>query len=129
MCTRLQTSKTLSIVDDAALYQYVELYAETEGIKADNLAVRKLSAALKRTIAKLEGDRLVDAIREIVKLQLIIQKQATQLRQQRMALRQYLVEFGQTPAARTRVKVVKPAEEKQPSKLVAFTGGKALSES
>lgn len=104
MLERLETSRTLSIVDDAALFQYVQLFAETEGIKADNLEARKLSKELKKTTRDLEGAELVQAVGEIVKLYQIIAKQTDKLRQGRMAVRQYLVEFGMTPSARTRVK-------------------------
>jgi P27 family predicted phage terminase small subunit len=123
MADRLERSKTLSFVDDAVLYQYALLHAETEAIRLDDLVVRKLAASLKKTARKLEGIELVEAIREIVKLQFLIAKHSQQLRQGHMAVRQYLIEFGMTPAARTRVRV--PAGEKAPSKLMSFMGGKA----
>lgn len=123
MVGRLEKSNTLSIVDDAALYQYCLLFAETEAIRADNLAVRKLSAELKKAVRKLEGMELVEAIKKIVDLQYVIAKHSTQLRQGHAAIRQFLVEFGQTPSSRTRVKVTKP--NKPTSKLVAFRGGRA----
>lgn len=123
MVTRLETSKTIAVVDDAALYQYVQLFAETERIIADNAATRALAARLKKAARTLEGRDLVDAIGHIVKLQFVLAKETQQLRQGHMALRGYLVEFGMTPAARTRVKI--PKSEKPQSKLMAFRGGKA----
>lgn len=105
MVSRLETNGTLSIVDDAALYQYVELHAETEAVKTAQKELKKLSADLKRTVKRLEGADLVEAIGNIVDLQKIMAKQTQQLRQGHMALRQYLVEFGMTPAARSRVKL------------------------
>jgi seryl-tRNA synthetase len=123
MIARMETSKTLSGVDDAALYQYVELYAETEAIKVDHQRIRALSSKLMKSVRTLKGSDLVDAVKEIVKLEFVLSKQSTQLRQGHMAVRQYLIEFGMTPSARTRVKI--PAgTEKPKSKLVAFTGGK-----
>jgi P27 family predicted phage terminase small subunit len=122
MVDRMEQSQTLSMVDDAALYQYVQLFAETEGIKADNANVRRLSESLKKAVRKLNGPELLDAIKQVCNLQHIIAKQTTQLRQGHMAMRQYLVEFGMTPSSRTRVKI--PKESKPKSKLVAFTGGK-----
>lgn len=122
MVGRLEQSKTLAIVDDAALYQYVQLFAETEEIKTDNLRLRKLSEQLQKIARKLQGLELVEAIKKIVDLQYIIAKQSTQLRQGHMAIRQYLVEFGQTPSSRTRVKITKEPERK--SKLLSFNGGK-----
>jgi P27 family predicted phage terminase small subunit len=113
MVRRLHEARTLSLVDDAALYQYVQLHAETQEIRADNKRVRKLSTELKQAaVAKLEATELVEAIGHIVKLQFIIAKQTAQLRMGHMALRMYLVEFGMTPAARTRVKVSPGAKPK-----------------
>lgn len=125
MVDRLEAAKTLAIVDDAALYQYCCLFAETEGIltaRRENVGlVKKLLAAVKRIEAGLAAiaaaDRQADtvtvvdvgdltaAIAQIVKLRQLDTKYQTQLRQGHMALRQYLVEFGMTPAARSRVKV------------------------
>lgn len=109
MVTRLETAGTLSIVDDAAIYQYAQLFAETESIKEDHAQLRKLSRDLKATVKKLDGDELVEAIGKIVILHQLAQKQTTQLRQGHMAIRTYLVEFGMTPSARNRVKVPKAA--------------------
>src|SRR6185295_1946123 len=100
---------------DAVLYQYVCLYAETEGIRTDRAALTKLSADLMRVVEKkLRGEALVGAVTEIVKLQILRSKQLVQLRQGHMALRQYLVEFGMTPAARTRVDQQPEAEPESP---------------
>lgn len=116
MVDRLEQNKTLSVVDDAALYQYVQLFAETEQVKTDHADVRKLSADLKKSTDTLEGRDLVDAIKEIVTLQFLIGKQTLQLRQGHMAIRQYLVEFGMTPSARTRVKLPAQAPTVDPRK-------------
>jgi phage terminase small subunit len=133
MVDRLEASQTLATVDDAALYQYVCLFAETEGIltaRRENAAlVKTLIAAIARFEARLReiaaADRqaesvtvidggldLAAAIAQIVQLKKLDTKYTTQLRQGHMALRQYLVEFGMTPAARSRVKVPQtPAPE------------------
>ena len=122
MVARLELSQTLSKVDDAALYQYVQLHAETESITADNTRVRSLSASLKKAIKNLDGMELVEAIDKIVSLQHIISNQVRQLRQGHMALRQYLVEFGMTPTARSRVKA--NGGQKPASKIDAFRASK-----
>ena len=109
MVERLETARTLSVVDDAALYQYVRLFAETEQIIEDHAQLRKVSRDLKKLAQKLEGAELVEAIGKIVVLQQLAQKQSTQLRLGHMAIRQYLIEFGMTPSARNRVKVPKDA--------------------
>lgn len=101
MVTRLEAAQTLSIVDDAALYQYCSLYRETEETQDARDDNAGLIAALQAAIAR--KDEGVD-ISQIVKLRQLEMKYTTQLRQGRMALRSYLVEFGMTPSARTRVK-------------------------
>jgi hypothetical protein len=58
-----------------------------------------------------------------VKLKQLDAKAITQLRQGHMALRQYLVEFGMTPAARNRVT---PADAVQPANPIdQFTKARA----
>lgn len=129
MLERLTTSKTISIVDDAALYQYCRLFAETEAVADDYTETRALSTTLKKALTKLEGADLVAAVGEIVKLRQLLGKQTTQSRQQRMAIRQYLVEFGLTPSSRGRVKITnkKPADPKsgQSNKQRFFGGARA----
>ncbi len=123
MVTRLETAGTLTVVDDAALFQYVQLFAETEEIKVDNANYRKLSIELKKMAGeKLDGHQLVEAIGRIVELQQIIAKTTTQLRQGHMAIRQYLVEFGMTPSARSRVKLPPDASKRAPTGKERFFG-------
>jgi len=105
MVGRLEAAKTLSIVDDAALFQYCCLFAETEGIRDARLANARLVKKLLVAIERLRGDAMVDAIAQIVQLKKLEVKSTAQLRQGHMAVRQYLVELGMTPAARSRVKV------------------------
>lgn len=105
MVARLEQTRALSIVDDAALYQYACLFGEVEEQKGEAARLRKLSKDLKDQAGDLDGEQLVEAIGQIVTLQHLINRQTTQLRQGHMAIRQYLVEFGMTPSARTRVKL------------------------
>lgn len=119
MIGRLEKNGSLSVVDDAALYQYVKLYAETEQIDIDQQENRRLSALLKKAVTKdLGGAELVEIVRKIVDLRALIGKATRDLRQGHMAIRQYLVEFGMTPSARTRVKLppAKPAVDPQKAK-------------
>lgn len=125
MVARLEQSQTLSLVDDAVLYQYVQLFAETEDIKADHARVRELSADLKKAVQSLEGVELVKAVGEIVKLQQVLAKQRTQLRQGHMAIRQFLVEFGLTTASRSRVKVIGDNNPKPQSALEKLSAQRA----
>lgn len=107
-------------IDDAWLYQYVQLYAETEAIINDNAQLRQLQATLKTSLQKLKGRELVSAIAEVVKIEQVLSKQTTQLRQAHLAIRQYLVESGMTPAARSRVKLPRQTPAEAQSKLSAF---------
>jgi P27 family predicted phage terminase small subunit len=86
MVDRLEASKTLSIVDDAVLYRYCQLHARAE--------------RLERNIAELKSPFYVDSVGNPK-----VHPGFAQLRAYDQALRGYLVEFGMTPAARSRVKV------------------------
>jgi P27 family predicted phage terminase small subunit len=121
MVDRLATSGTLAVVDDAALYQYVQLFAETERITERSVENTQLAKRLMRAVGKLNGEALVDAVQAIVALRALENKSTRDLRQGHMALRGYLVEFGMTPAARSRVKV--PAG-KPKSKVDAYRSAK-----
>lgn len=121
MVDRLEASKTIATVDDAALYQYVQLFAETEAIlesrRTNARLAKKLYDAVDRLVVAAEvaaRDRvdfdpaadvlkITKAVAQIVELKKLDGKHTTQLRQGHMAIRQYLVEFGMTPAARSRV--------------------------
>src|SRR5437660_260409 len=46
MIARLEQAKTLSTIDDAALYQYVQLFAEVESIAATHARLEALSRRL-----------------------------------------------------------------------------------
>lgn len=116
MISRLESSNTLARVDDAAIYQYALLFGETEDIARGQAINQKLATNLEQATIGLQGEALIAAIRPLVDLRAIIARTSAQLRQQRLAIRQYLVEFGQTPAARSRVKVndKNPAEPASP---------------
>jgi phage terminase small subunit len=138
MVVRLEAAKTLSTVDDAALYQYCTLFAETEHV----IEVRRVNSALidtlKAAIAKWTrmvnrldedddaaqatalGSQIATAIDRTIMLQKLDMKLTTQLRQGHMAVRQYLVELGMTPAARSRVQP-SPDAAPQTSPIDRFT--------
>lgn len=122
MVARLEQTGALSIVDDAAIFQYAQIFAETEQLRLDHAETRRLSAQLKKEVRRLDGSDLTHAIEQIVKLQFLIAKETQQLRQGHLAVRQFLVEFGMTPSARTRVKL--PTGQKQ-SKVDEFLKGRA----
>jgi phage terminase small subunit len=106
MVARLELARTLTAIDDAALYQYCLLFAETETLRIEAARLATLGKTLKRQLKKLEGADLVELVGKIVMLEQLRSRTLQQLRQGHMAIRQYLVEFGMTPSARTRVKAL-----------------------
>lgn len=113
MVNRLEAAKILSVVDDAALYQYCCLYAETEGIRASRMTNARLLAKLEAALERVRHEDQIAAVASAIgDLQRVDAKHLQQLRQGHMAIRQYLVEFGMTPAARSRVRATDaPAPE------------------
>lgn len=105
MITRLELSNTLSQVDDAALYQYCRMFDETEELALNKVEAGASVDILEQNLAGLKGAELVQCFQEITKLRQLEAGYATKVRQGRVALRAFLVEFGLTPAARSRVKV------------------------
>lgn len=111
MIVRLELSSCLTRVDDATIYQYCKLFAETERIADEQAENRAAVRILEANIRDVEKADLVELFTNIVKLHTLITRATDQLRNGRMAIRQYLVEFGLTPAARGRIKLpAKPAE-------------------
>jgi P27 family predicted phage terminase small subunit len=89
MLDRLEASKTLSTVDDAALYRYCQLHARAE--------------RLERQLAQLAQPFYRDHFGHPR-----VHPGFAQLRAHDHTLRGYLMEFGLTPAARTRVHQLGP---------------------
>lgn len=117
MIVRLEQSKTLSVVDDGALYQYCQLFAETEAIAVTQEEVAAAARVMQENFDRQEGDDLtfedlLNAAREIAKLRSLEASYITKVRQGRMALRMFLGEFGLTPASRGRVKLPDKPDEK-----------------
>lgn len=84
MLDRLEASRTLSTVDDAALYRYCRLHARAE--------------RLEQQLAELKQPFYRDHFGHPR-----VHPGFAQLRAHDHTLRGYLMEFGLTPAARTRV--------------------------
>jgi P27 family predicted phage terminase small subunit len=107
MVARLELSQTLSIVDDAALYRYCSLCGETEDVRDARRENTALIVTLQAAIARNDTAPEVDLslFESLVKLRQLDMKYVGALRQGHMAIRSYLVEFGMTPSARSRVKV------------------------
>lgn len=97
MVERLTASGALSAVDGAVLYDYCRLHADAERLQD---AIDALDAPFFLKVS-VDGAGVEHAEPKV-------HPAFAQLRAYRMALRAYLVEFGLTPAARSRVKVQKP---------------------
>jgi P27 family predicted phage terminase small subunit len=86
MVERLELAKTISTVDDGVLYRYCRLHARAE--------------RLERHVARLRSPFYRNHLNNPT-----VHPGFAQLRAYDQALRGYLVEFGMTPAARSRVTV------------------------
>jgi phage terminase small subunit len=106
MVARLEIMQTLTKVDDAALYQYCQLFAETEGLTPESKRLLSLSRTLRRQLKTVQGAAVVELAGEIIKVEQLRARTLQQLRSGHMAIRHYLIEFGMTPSARTRVKAL-----------------------
>lgn len=125
MICRLTQLGSLSKVDDAVLYQYCRMFAETEGIavaQAETAATVKILQENLDGLSELTFADLMAAAQEITKLRKLEAGYITKVRQGRMALRTYLVEFGLTPAARSRVKLPAAKPTADPMKERYFGG-------
>lgn len=123
MVVRLTESGTLSRVDDAAIYQYARLFAETEQLAVSREEASGSIRIMEDNLAGIENGDLAAVFQEITKLRQLEKGYATSIRQGRMAIRQYLVEFGMTPAARSRVRLPK-ADDKPKVGIRAFNARK-----
>lgn len=105
MVESLKACKTVTAVDAHALYQYCQMFAETEAIAVAKLEVAASIDILEDNLGDIAKDQLVQVFQEITKLRQLESRCISQLQSGRMKIRAYLVEFGLTPAARGRVKV------------------------
>lgn len=99
-------------VDAHVLYQYVQLWGETEDIARQQAACEAGIAILESNLRgghdedeKITKTDLVQLFSEIVTLRKLVSKCTDQLRSGRVALRLFLVEFGLTPSSRSRIKL------------------------
>jgi P27 family predicted phage terminase small subunit len=118
MMWRLSDMRTLYKVDMAAVYQYCRLYGETERVAEQQAEAKASVEILEANIGDVTGSDLVQVFGQIVILRKLIAKATDQLRQGRMAIRQYLGEFGLTPASRGRIKL--PARQDATDEFSAY---------
>lgn len=117
MVESLRLSRTLSPVDGHALYQYCCLVAEAEELVAEKAEARAAVNTLLASQGDVEKEDLLAFFQELGKMTKLASSYDGKITSKRSTIRQYLVEFGLTPAARSRVKI--PAE-KPKGKLEQF---------
>lgn len=105
MVIRLQHTNVLSIVDDAAVYQYCQLFAEAESLVAEKAEARAAVDRLIESQGDVDKSDLLAFFQEVGKMQKLAASYDGKITSKRSTIRQYLVEFGLTPAARSRVKL------------------------
>jgi phage terminase small subunit len=105
-------------VDLFAVYQHCKLYAETEAVAEQQSEARAGLKVLEENLGDVKAEDKVALFTHIVTLHKLIAKCTDQLRQGRMAIRQYLVEFGLTPASRGRIKL--PAKREEVDEFSAY---------
>jgi phage terminase small subunit len=105
MVHRLEQSSMLTVVDDAVLYEYCQLFEETERVRRQQDEMEASLRILEENIPDVTGAEIVQVFGQIVLLRKLIAKCTDQLRGGRTALRLFLVECGLTPASRGRIKL------------------------
>jgi phage terminase small subunit len=116
--TACDTLRITSAVDSACLYQYAQLWAETEETALARTDLLRSIATLETSVMKLTGSKRLAAITLLVQFRKLERKCIDQLRQGRTCLKQFLLEFGLTPAARNRIHV--PTTEEPEDAFAAF---------
>jgi phage terminase small subunit len=109
---RLEQSGSLTKVDDRVIYQAAKLFAEIEATSVRMAHLEACVERLEENLGDFKGEDFIKLIQEITAQQKLISKCIDQLRSGRMGMRQYLVEFGLTPASRGRIKL--PPQKDQP---------------
>lgn len=92
----------VSRVDGLIVEQYSRLFVETAQVAVTQTETAASIARLEENLSGLEGAELVQCFQEITKLRQLEARYTGQIRQGRMAQRQYLIELCLTPASRAR---------------------------
>lgn len=98
-------------VDAEAVYAYCRLWSETEQVSEEQSDARASLKVLEESYKDISKDDTLAYFQQVVTLHKVISKCTDQLRAGRMAIRQYLVEFGLTPASRSRIKLPSRKDE------------------
>ena len=107
MIERLTASKSLSLVDDGVLYDYVQLHALAERLQAELDALPSVFYTKPSQVLLIDGNS-----QEFDEPK--VHPGVGQLRQARVAMKAFHVEFGLTPASRGRVKLLETPDEADP---------------
>jgi phage terminase small subunit len=114
----LEAQGSVTKTDGKVAYQYVKLFCETEDVAQQRAEANAGLRVLEDNLSDVTPEDKVALFSQIVALHKTVSKCTDQLRQGRMAIRQYLVELGLTPASRGRIKM--PAKEETKDEFTAF---------
>lgn len=107
------------------IYQVAKTFAAVELLDGKTKTYEDRIAQLHASMLETKDiELLIQAQTTIAKYEQMVQTNFTQVRGYRSLMLRHLVELGITPASAARVKLPK-RDEKPPSKLIAFLGGKA----
>lgn len=118
MLWALEDMGALHKVDAFSVYQYVQLYAETEAVSVRQVNLESAVERLEENLPDFKGEEFLKLCQELTTMHKLVAKCTDQLRSGRMAIRQYLVEFGLTPASRGRIKL--PSKQDETDEFTAF---------
>jgi phage terminase small subunit len=119
LMTDLELQGGVTVTDAKLAQQWVKLYCETEAVAEQQGEAKAGLRVLEDNLGDVEAEDKVALFGQIVALHKTVSKCTDQLRQGRMALRQYLVEMGLTPASRGRIKLP-PKDEAPKDEFAAF---------
>ena len=103
--------KMLAKVDAESVYAYCRLWSKTMQVEAQQDEARAGLRVLEENLHDVKAEDKVALFGQIVALHKVVSKCTDQSRSGWMAIRQYLVEFGLTPASRGRIKLPAQKEE------------------
>lgn len=95
----------LSTADGDGLYQYCQLFAETDALEASKASTAATIRLMETELARVRREDVGPLRREVTKLRRLEGDYVSKIRQGRVALFTFLRELGLTPASRGRVKL------------------------
>lgn len=120
MLVRLELTGAMSRAEDGAVYSYCKLFAKVESFEERQARIDASIQVLEDSISDTPKEDRLALFQEIGKMTKLSASYDSKIVAGGMAIRQWLAEFGLTPASRSRVKL---PPKKQESKLDKFRRG------